>query len=144
MVRDSIRIYSLILKYLFSSVAAAVIDESAFFLLQTLFGGIAAILMIPTTLISAFLARVISSLINFLINAKVVFGDKPGKKALIRYYILAVALIAVSGLLVLLLESVLSITSPAVSTLVKTVIDTCLFFFSFRIQHKWVFNSENS
>jgi len=36
-------------------------------------------------------------------------------------------------------EHTLGIVSPLLSTCAKIVIDTLLFFVSFRIQHKWVF-----
>ena len=141
-VRDSIRIYSLILKYLLSSIAGAVIDEGVFYLIKLLFGTIAMVWFIPSTFIAAFGARVVSSLVNYLINAKVVFEGKTTKQTLVRYYILAVVQILVSAAVVFLLEHLLSISSAALSTLIKVVVDTVLFFFSFRIQHKWVFNDK--
>lgn len=143
-VRDSIRIYSLILKYLLSSIAGAVIDEGVFYLIKLLFGTIAMVWFIPSTFIAAFGARVVSSLVNYLINAKVVFEGKTNKQTLVRYYILAVAQILVSAAVVFLLEHLLSISSAALSTLIKVVVDTVLFFFSFRIQHKWVFNDRKT
>lgn len=141
-VRDSVRIYALILKYLLSSVGAAVVDELAFFLFKHF--TFLCVIPIPLTFTAAILARVVSSLLNFFINAKVVFDEKAGKKAFVRYYILAAAQITISAAAVFLLEKVLKITSPALSTLVKAVVDTILFFFSFRIQHKWVFNDRKT
>ncbi len=138
-VRDSIRIYSLIFKYLLSSVAAAVIDELLFYIFKKF--AFLTFLPIPLTFTAAILARVFSSLANFWINAKHVFGDTANKKALIKYYILATVQIAASAALVFLAEHIFRISSPALSTLVKMVVDTILFFISFRIQHKWVFNS---
>lgn len=138
-VRDSIRIYSLILKYLFSSAAAAVIDELVFFLLKSV--RILEFLPFPLTWSAALLARLVSSLVNFLINARVVFGDKPDSKTLVRYYLLAALQIVVSTVLVRLVEYAFAIEAPILSTLAKALIDTALFFFSFRVQHKWVFNS---
>lgn len=138
-VRDSIRIYALLLKYLLSSVAASIIDEGAFFLFKLLFGGVAAILFIPTTFVAAFLARIISSIVNYLINAKVVFEGQTSKKTLIKYYVLALAQIAISTCVVFLAERLLGIESAFLTTLIKIITDTILFFFSFRIQHKWVF-----
>ncbi len=138
-VRDSVRIYALILKYLLSSMAAAVIDELAFFLFKSM-DILAVLLPIPLTFTAAILARVISSLVNYFLNAKVVFEGKTTRTSLVRYYILAVGMIAVSSGLVFLLENLLSISSPALSTLIKIVIDTLLFFLSFRIQHRWVFH----
>lgn len=138
-VRDSLRIYSLILKYLFSSAASALIDAGVFFLIKCLFGPITTLGAIPVTFVAAFFARVISSLFNFFVNAKVVFGDRAGKKSMVRYYALALIQIAVSAGAVYLLEHILSVSSPLLSTLIKTVVDTILFFVSFRVQHKWVF-----
>lgn len=141
-VRDSIRIYSLILRYLFSSVAAAVIDELAFFLLKHL--KFLAILPIPLTWTAAILARIVSSLVNFFMNARLVFGGSPSMKTLAKYYALAAVQLTISTALVFLAEHFLSISAPALSTLVKTLVDTVLFFFSFRIQHKWVFNEDRN
>ena len=140
-VRDSIRIYSLILIYLFSSIGAAVIDAGAFFLFKTLLGPVATFLnFIPATFVAAFLARVISSLINYLINAKVVFEGNANKRTLLRYYGLAIVQILISSGIVFLFEHLLCLSSALLSTLIKIVVDTVLFFFSFRIQHIWVFN----
>ncbi len=138
-VRDSVRVYAFILKYLFSSAAAAVVDELAFYVFKKL--AFLTFLPIPLTVTSAFFARVISSLMNFWLNSRLVFGEGVNKISLIKYYILAVVQIAVSAILVLVVERVLHLSSPALSTLAKTIIDTTLFFFSFRIQHKWVFNN---
>ncbi len=137
---DSLKIYSLILKYLFSSVAATVIDALAFFLLKQF--PLFAIPMIPLTFPAAFLARAISSFANYLINAKAVFKGKTNRKTLLRYYLLAVAQIAVSAVCVFTVEHLLKIRAAWLSTLIKLVVDTLLFFFSFRIQHKWVFKNE--
>lgn len=139
-VRDSVRIYALILKYLLSSVGSAVVDELAFFLFK--YFTFLCVIPIPLTFTAAILARVVSSLVNFFVNAKVVFGEKAGAKAFVRYYILAAVQITVSAAVVFLIEKVLHIESPLLSTLIKAVVDTILFFFSFRIQHKWVFNEK--
>lgn len=137
-VRDSLRIYALIIKYLMSSVSAAVVDELAFYLFKNL--GFLAALPIPLTFVAAFLARVISSGMNYWMNANLVFHDNKDKVTLVKYYMLALVQIGVSAVLVFLAESLFGISSPEVSTLAKAAIDTVLFFFSFRIQHKWVFN----
>ena len=142
-VRDSIRIYALILKYLFSSAGSAILDELAFFLFKNM-GSLLSFIPLPLTFTAAILARVISSLFNFFINAKVVFNEKAGIKAMFKYYALAAVQISISAILVYLLEKVLHIESAVLSTLIKAVVDTILFFFSFRIQHKWVFGKEQN
>lgn len=138
-VRDSLRIYALIIKYLISSIIATVLDQGIFFLLKLLLGSVASILFIPSTFIAAFAGRIVSSIVNYLINAKVVFEEQTGKTTLIRYYILAMGQILVSACAVFLLENVFSIHSAFICTLVKIIVDILLFFFSFRIQHQWVF-----
>ena len=139
-VRDSLRVYGVILKYLFSSLGSCVVDELAFFLLKSL--EVLAFLPIPTTFTAAFLARAVSSLLNFWVNANLVFEERASTRALARYYILAVCQIAASACLVFLAEGVFTITSPALSTLVKILVDTMLFFISFRVQHRWVFRRD--
>ena len=139
-VRDSLRIYALILKYLCSSLGACVVDELAFFLLKL--SGVFSSLPVPATFPAAFLARVISSLVNFLINARLVFEGQVNARTLARYYILAAFQIAASASLVFLAEHLLVITSPALATLAKIIVDTLLFFISFRVQHKWVFRQQ--
>lgn len=141
-VRDSLRVYGLILKYLFSSTAATVIDELVFYLMKKF--AFLAFLPIPLTFSSAFVARAISSLVNYGINAKVVFRDNTNAKTFLRYYLLVVVQIAISAALVFAVENIFQITSPLLSTIVKIVVDTMLFFFSFRIQHKWVFNTKKA
>ena len=141
-VRDSLRIYTLILKYLFSSVAASVVDELAFFVLKK--AAVLTFLPIPLTFSAAFIARAISSGMNYWMNANVVFKDNKSKMTFVKYYVLVVAQIAVSAALVFQVEAIAGITSPAVSTIIKAIIDTMLFFVSFRIQHKWVFNQNKT
>ncbi len=137
-IRDSIRIYSLIIKYLLSSIGSAVIDAAAYFFLKLLLPPIT-VSFLPSTFPASFIARVISSLFNYFVNAKAVFKDETNGKTLLRYYVLAAVQICISALSVFLLEYVLKIRSASVSTLIKVAVDTVLFFFSFRIQHKWVF-----
>ena len=139
-VRDSIRIYGLIIKYLLSSIAATGVDGISFFLLKQF--PFITIACIPQTFIAAIFARIISSLVNYFINAKVVFDGKTNPKTLAKYYALAAVQILVSSALVYLLECIFGVKYAIVSTAIKLVVDTILFFASFRIQHKWVFNTK--
>lgn len=155
--RDSFRIYSLIfkfvikrlsqfLKFLASSALSFVLDLGLFalvsWLLTPLIGDLTA------EVLAAICARVVSSLVNFTVNKKRVFkSSAPNKGTLIRYYILAVAILAVStggiSLFSLLTKMAFSVESTAIKTLVKGCIDTALFIFSFNIQKKWVFADNN-
>lgn len=134
-VRDSIRVYGLILKYIFSSGAAAVVDALVFYVLKR---------FLLATFPAAFIARVASSLVNFLINAKLVFGERAMPVTILKYYTLAVVQIAASTGLVYGLERLLGVDTAVGATCIKIVVDTLLFFVSFRIQHKWVFHNKGS
>lgn len=140
-IRDSIRIYGLIIKYLLSSIASTVIDATVFCYLKMI--PFLEIIPCPVTFTASFIARAISSLVNYLINAKAVFGDDVNKKTITRYIILVVAQISISALAVFIIEKVLSIDSAFIATLIKLIVDLILFFFSFRIQHKWVFGRKD-
>lgn len=140
-VRDSLRVYGLILKYLCSSVGASVIDVVGYYMIKRAASSL--MFPIPTTFGASFIARIISSLFNYVVNAKVVFKGKTNLKTLLKYYGLAAVQIGVSAAVVFLMEHVLRITTPGLSTLLKIIVDTVLFFFSFRIQHKWVFNDKD-
>ena len=144
-VRDSLRIYGLIIKYLLSSLSAAVVDAGAFYLLKEF--PLIAIPTIPQTYTASIIARIISSLVNYIINAKVVFGGKAGAKTLVKYYVLSAVQILVSAVLVYLFEYLLrhyfGINYAITATAIKMVVDTVLFFVSFRLQHKWVFNTKD-
>lgn len=134
-VRDSIRIYGLIIKFLLSSIAATVVDHVGHYLfLWLLFGG--------NEILSAGCARIISSVVNFIINKKVVFkGEGSTVKLLLRYYALAIPILLVSAVSVELLSGLFG-GSNIVKALVKIPVDILLFVAGFRIQREWVFGKD--
>lgn len=141
-VRDRLCRYGLMLKYLLSSVSAAAIDALVFYILKR--WTILEFLPIPLTFSATIGARIVSSLVNYGINAKHVFQKNASKATFIKYYILVVVQLLVSAMLVFIVEQVLHISSPFFSTVAKAIIDTILFFFSFFIQKKWVFNNKDN
>lgn len=137
-VRDSIRVYSFILGFWLSSTASAIIDLVLFYVINKLCGGIFSGLSV---LISTVIARAVSSFANFTINRSQVFDfDGSSKKAVIRYYALAIPQMLVSAGLVSVL-SMLFAANPEVKTVLKLVVDVILFFISYRIQQTWVFST---
>ncbi len=153
-VRDSIRIYKLIFghifrrlfrffKYILSSCASAAVDLLAFWLLHmllaSLMGESAAEGVVAVGLCTV-IARAISSFVNFNLNKSLVFGTKGNYgSTIVRYYILCVLQLCVSAALVWLLGRLFSASASWLLTVLKAVVDTCLFFISYRIQRKWVF-----
>lgn len=132
---DSLRIYKLILSFLFSSLFSMFVELLIFyFSLKFLFTGAFGILC------ATFLSRAVSSIVNFSINRTKVFSGKDGLlRSAIRYVILAIPLAFASMFLIKGLTWLLNVTAPSLTTLLKCVVDTVLFFVSFRIQQNWVF-----
>lgn len=136
-VRDSIRIYSLILKFIASSLISSGLDLLIFFISHLILDGI---LGNSATFVCTFLARAVSSAFNFIINKKKVFGSSASiGSAVVKYYALAVAIMLISSGAVWSFSNLLNISSSFVTTLIKAVVDIILFICSFRIQREWVF-----
>lgn len=139
-VRDSIRIYSLILKYVFSSACATITDLLVFYLFIKLFG---AQLGTAAVLTATVVARVISSLVNYTVNRNVVFGGgKNEGLTILRYYALAIPVMLCSAGCVSLLGALFGTKFPVLITLIKMVVDTVLFLVTFRVQREWVFRKK--
>ena len=139
---DSLRIYSMILAFALNSLLSTLADQLFYSVCLMLAG--AAFTQSSAHILSMVAARVLSSLINYTLNVKTVFGGKPDGRTVSRYYLLAAALFAVSSALAWTAGSVLRITSPGLQTAVGMLVDTILFFFSFRIQHNWVFQESGN
>lgn len=137
-VRDSIRIYSLILKFVASSMISAALETVFFYLMMKFLGkyfGDASIVICTVT------ARIFSSLINFNINKNGVFKDDSQKlmKTFVKYYTVAIPVMLISAFSVTLITKILKITMPSLTTLIKAAVDIILFMCSFRLQREWVF-----
>lgn len=144
-VKDSIKIYKVILKYLFkstgmkytcSSIASWVIDNAIFNILEFVLIGLAVSLRI---FISTAAARVLSSIFNFTLNRKAVFKSQTGlRQTIIRYYILWFCQLVCSYVLVYIATKLLAL-SVVLSGVAKIIIDLLLFLASYQIQKRWVF-----
>lgn len=132
---DSLKIYSLFLKFLTVSFVSFFID----ILLFTLFNSVTRVLLpLYHITVSTALARIISSLFNFSVNREKVFGSIENKgMVMLRYYSLCVVQMVVSALAVTYLYSVLKTHV----NLIKILVDSVLFIISYQIQMKWVFKN---
>ena len=148
-IHDSWRIYKLILahffRYALSSVACFVVDSGMVFLLTKILGGF---LMDPLLSgISTVSARIVSSMINFFMNKKLVFqSDVSTGKAMVRYYALAIPQLVVQWLINQGLYTLLGITEQqaGIRTLIHILVMCLLFIVSFTIQQRWVFAPQKS
>ena len=160
-IRDSWRIYKTILgsffRFMGTSLLCFLIDYAIAFCLrewllpaaglnkgESISVNSAAAFIIPVLVfllsnenISGLCARVISSSVNFLLNKKLVFRLKGSAgKAAFRYILLCILIISISNLGVLLIGR---IGLSHLEWLFKMIIDTMLYFLSFRLQQRWVF-----
>ena len=136
---DSVRIYRFLINYILSSFASFIADITLFYIFSVLFRSfsIFPLLIIPTA--ATVCARAISSALNYYINKTKVFDNK-GKMSntILKYYALAIPQMLVSAGAVTFLTYIFSAGSSA-SSIIKAVVDTVIFFVSFRIQKLWVF-----
>lgn len=139
-IKDSIIIYAVILKYIFGSLFSFLIDMGIFTALQFIIGG--SVSKGVNILIATVGARVISSLFNFFYNRNAVFEsrEKIGK-TMGRYYTLCICQMGISYGLVFLLSDVFN-ASKGITSVIKLIVDVCLFIISFQIQRKWVFSKK--
>lgn len=130
---DSIRIYSLILKYMMSSLSSFVVDIALYsvfiFLLQNIFQSYYIV-------ISTYLAKIVSCTYVYIINKNLVFKNNGSTSVtLAKFFALCVIQSTLSGF----------ITRGVVeafgwnAVFCKVMVDTLLFFVSFQIQNGWVF-----
>ena len=125
--RDSMKIYAVILKYSLSSILSVVVDYSIFSYLY--FHG-------QSLLTATYMARLGSALVNFTINRNVVFKYQGNIAAQFFKYVLLVAVSGtISGISISLVKQILEI--PVIT--VKVVVELILYFMNFYIQRIWVF-----
>ena len=90
---------------------------------------------VEPVLLATVIARVVSATLNFLLNKNMVFKIRESKGAVLRYILLCVGVMLVSGVAVSALHALIGINS----TLIKIVVDFLLFFVNYRVQRAWVF-----
>ncbi len=148
-IRDSWRIYKLILGNFFRFMSASLICFLVDFILFTLLKHIPALAQLEldtpwlhalsrspeAILLATGIARVCSASLNFILNKSVVFNIKQCRGAVWRYILLCVAVMAVSAITV----SALHVVTGIESSVIKLVVDLLLFIANYRIQKAWVF-----
>ena len=127
---DSLRIYRLIIKFLFSSILSCIIDFCLFSLIFFLSGNVA---------LSLVFARIVAVLVNFKVNKDFVFPVQNGKhKAMVflKYCLLVVfqASIVFWGI------SYIGKATGVSVYILKIVIESLLFLCSYNIQRDFIFN----
>ena len=146
-IRDSWRIYKLLLgsffRYSAASILSFVIDYAVLCLLMfwvfkdrpdvTFLG-------IPFSfkaLVAAPIARLCSAPVNFLLNKNFVFHAEKDRGAILRYAVLAFGAMAVTTLVFGFLDHWVRVN--ILHVLLKIVIDSAMYLVNFRVQKAWVF-----
>jgi putative flippase GtrA len=132
-VKDSLRIYLPIFKYLMSSLLAGAIDFILLFFFMKLTNNL---------LFSVVIARMISSAINFFCNKKLVFDKSKVSigESLIKYYLLAGFILLCNYCLIRLLTYGISLPL----TLSKVITEVLLFMLGYKIQKSYIFRKKKN
>ena len=126
-VKDSWKIYKEILKFSLSSIISFIID---YFL---------CLLLVFTTrsvALSNIVARIVSSLVNYNINKKVVFKGK-SNNSFIKYYLLVIFILVLNTVVLTILSSFLNIA------VAKLLTELILFTVSLSVQRKFIFKGSD-
>lgn len=139
-IKDSLRIYMIFGKFLFSSLSSSVLDLLLFHffcgILQSASGFFGTVPYIIGATVSA---RIISAVYNFLLNYKVVFKSRADMApTAIKYCALAVFQMLCSAFLV---NGIYGLTG-GYEVAVKMPVDVLLFFLSFVIQREFVYRKK--
>lgn len=146
-VKDSFRIYKLLLGHFVKFIASSALCSLFELLLYAIFSMLLqnALTGALLTGICTVISRVLSSLLNFFFNKKLVFGNKENTgKTMLRYYALAIPQMIVQGLLTEGSYRLFSITESQtfLRTLIYMIVMIVLFIASYTIQKKWVFKKK--
>ena len=164
-VRDSIRIYSLIFKFLVtgmfvkflgSSIVSFILDYGLNVVLQLILRIVSGeVFSIAASYIGA---RIVSSFVNYSMNRKIFDSKAKVKKTIWRYYALALLIMILGSTLVTLFSTLANgipvISSmfadigeneikTIVSTAIKLPVDMVLFILSYNVQKKYVFRKDD-
>lgn len=132
-IKDSFKIYKVFFKFCISSLGSCLLDMLLFLILSHFIKPVSPVYYI---IIATVIARICSGIFNYSINRLVFTSKTNAKESGPRYFIVWLIQMSCSALLVNGAASIL----PIHEGIIKLVIDTVLFFLSYKIQQKWVFH----
>lgn len=132
---DSIKIYTIFLKFIITSLSSSVVDILLFTVFLSLLGNWS-LGSVSNIMLATVMARILSAGYNFLINYKVVFKSRQNAGgAILKYACLAVFIMIASGFLV----EKLYVLTMLPEVLIKIPVDVFLFLVSFWVQRDFVY-----
>ncbi len=127
---DLFKKYQTFIKYIFFAITSFLLDICLFKIIYIVSNNI---------IIASYLARLVSSIYNYLVNKKIVFSyNKKKDNSFIKYFSLAVLNVTLSGVLVTFVYDKMSFDV----TLIKISIDTLIFVINYFIQKILIFKNE--
>lgn len=123
--------YKTIFTYLLSSGLSFVVDIISFSIILYFIKNRFA----DAILLSSYVARAISSVVNYIVNKKYVFKMKRNYKAFIEYFLLVIINITISGLLVTKVYNYIHLNA----TFIKVIIDSIIFIINYFLQKLVIF-----
>ena len=138
-IRDSWRIYKVILgsffRFMGSSLFCVLVDQVIFNVLNLAVFANGEAKNSQIILLCTCIARCVSATLNFTLNRKFVFKLKEhAGKAFLKYVLVSVAIMLASAGGTWMLSRI-----GLSSLLAKMIVDTALYFVSYRMQQRWVF-----
>jgi len=128
--------YYTFIKYIISALLSFFIDLGIFTIISKLLSFIIGDIAI---IIGTIIARIISSLVNYLLNKNKVFNHDNGKSidrsTLIKYYSLVVIQMFVSAFSVWITHKLIHIDV----TIIKIIVDGLIFIVNYFVQKKYIF-----
>ena len=125
--------YKTIFTYLLSSGLSFVVDIISFSVILYFIKD----RFVDAILLSSYVARAISSVVNYIVNKKYVFKNekKRNYKAFIEYFLLVIINITISGLLVTKVYNYIHLNA----TFIKVIIDSIIFVINYFLQKLVIF-----
>lgn len=130
-IKDSIKVYETFIKYILSSLSSFLIDVGVFTIMLSLIGSEGFVAITTSTV----LGRVVSSGANYILNRFIVFKGN-SKQSAVKYFSLVILQLSFSSIFVSFFISVLTPIHP---TIIKVVVDSGLFLFSYYFQKRFIF-----
>ena len=140
-IHDSVKIAKVIFsnfsKFFSSSIISSLVDITIAWFLLDLFRNNFANNDLLRIALATCLARVVSMLVNYSINKKVVFKDKNTQnKSFVKYILLCIPIMLLSTILVYITHHFFQLNDK----IMKILVDSLLFLLSYKLQQNWVFN----
>ncbi|WP_171631529.1 bifunctional glycosyltransferase family 2/GtrA family protein [Paenibacillus plantarum] len=138
-VRDSIRVMTVLLsnflQFIFSSIASSVVDLGIAWLLLDVLRPLLGQQDFIRIVVATVIARIVSIMVNYLLNRHVVFRKENSLGSLWRYLTLCAAVIVLSSTGVYVIHTTFFMSEK----IAKLICDALLFLLSFQVQRRWVF-----